>query len=76
MFENQKKTLEVIKLQIFIIKKFLRNTCLALISLNSALNIGDNYNPQVFLKEYKYTEKKIITYDNLSDFSFSSDDEE
>ena len=34
------------------------HTCLALISLNSAINKDDNYYPQVFLKECKYTEKK------------------
>ena len=34
-------------------------TCLAAISLHSALKEDDNYYPQVFLKECKYIEKKI-----------------
>ena len=34
------------------------HTCLAGISLDSALKKDDNYYPQVFLKECKYTEKK------------------
>ena len=50
-------------------------TCLAVISLDSALN-SDNYYPQVFLKECEYTEKKVIRHfhDNLSDFSCSYDE--
>ena len=53
----------------------LNHTCLAVISLDSALKEDDNYYPQVFLKECKYTEKKVIRHinDNLSDFSYSSD---
>ena len=52
------------------------HTCLALISLDSALMKYENYYLQVFLKECKYIEKKIVRHDsdNLSDF-FSSDDE-
>ena len=51
------------KLQIFKIKKFLikvdsNHTCLAVISLDSALNKDVNYYPQVFLKECKHIEKK------------------
>ena len=34
------------------------HTCLAVISLNSALKKDDNYYPQVFSKECKYIEKK------------------
>ena len=51
------------------------HTCLALINLDSALKKDDNYYPQVFLKECKYTEKKIIRHinNNLNDF-FSSDE--
>ena len=30
------------------------HTCLAVISLNSVLNKGGNYYPQVFLRECKY----------------------
>ena len=33
------------------------HTCLAVISLDSALNKDRNYYPQVFLKQCKYTEK-------------------
>ena len=48
--------------------------CLAVISLDSALKKDGNHYPQAFLKECKYTEKKVIRHinDNLSDFSFSS----
>ena len=56
------------------------HTCLAVISLDSALKEDENYYPQVFLKEYKYIEKKVIRHinDNLSDFSSSdaSDEEQ
>ena len=34
------------------------HTCLAVISLDSALKKDENYYPQVFLKECKYIEKK------------------
>ena len=53
------------------------HTCLAVISMDSALKKDDNYYPQVFLKECKYIEKKVVRYvhDNLSDFSSSSGDE-
>ena len=65
----------VIKLQIFWIKKFQRwkNACLAIIGMLSALKKYENYYPQVFLRECKYTEKKIIrhTHDILSDFVYS-----
>ena len=49
------------------------HTCLAVISLDSALKKDDNYYPQVFLKECKYIEKKVLGHinDNLSDFSYS-----
>ena len=47
--------------------------CLVAISLDSALKKDDNHYPQVFLKECKYIEKKVIRYinDTLSDFSSS-----
>ena len=50
-------------------------TCLAVISLDSAPKKGENYYPQVFLKECKYIDKKVLRHihDNLS--GFSSDDE-
>ena len=50
--------------------------CLAVISLDSACKKDDNYYPQVFLKKYKYIEKRVIRHikNNLSDFSSSSDE--
>ena len=50
------------------------HTCLAVISLDSALKKIDFCYPQVLLKECKYIEKKVIRHinDNLSDFSSSS----
>ena len=52
------------------------HTCLAAISLDSALKKDDYYYPQVFLKECKYVEEEVVRHinDNLSDFS--SDDDE
>ena len=54
------------------------HTRLAVISLDSALKKDVNYYPQVFLKECKYIEKKVIRHinDNLSDFSFSNESDE
>ena len=69
----------VMNLQIFMIKKVDSNhTCLAVISLDFALEKDDNYYLQVFLKECKYIEKKVIRHinDNLSDFSYSDDSDE
>ena len=59
------------------IPKFDSNhTYLAVISLDSALKKNDNYYSQVFLKECKCISKKVVRdiHDNLSDFSYSSDD--
>ena len=52
------------------------HTCLAITSLYSALKKDDNYFLHVFLKECKFIEKKVVRYihDNLSDFSYSSDE--
>ena len=52
------------------------HTFLTVISLDSTLKKDDNYYPQVFLKECKYNEKKVIRHinDNLSDFSSYSDE--
>ena len=36
------------------------HTCLAVTSLDFALIKGESYYPQVFLKEYKYIEKKYL----------------
>ena len=54
------------------------HTCLAVISLDSAFKKDDSYYPQVILKECKYIAKKVVRYihDNLSDFSYSSDESE
>ena len=38
------------------------HTCLAVISLNSALKKYRNYYLQVFLKEYKYIEEEVIRH--------------
>ena len=70
----------VIKLQIFRMKKIPKvdynHICLAAISLDSALNKDGNYYPQVFLKECKYIEKKVIRHviDDLESCSNDSDD--
>ena len=47
-------------------------TCLAVISLDYAIKKGENYYPQVFLKDSKYIKKKVIRHidDNFSDFFF------
>ena len=55
------------------------HTCLAVISLDSALNKNGNYYPQIFLKECKYIIKKVIRHiiDDLeSSFDYSDDSEE
>ena len=53
-------------------------TCLAVISLDSALMKDDNYYPQVFyiFTECKYIEKKVVRHihDNLNGFSYCSDE--
>ena len=51
------------------------DTCLAVISLDSALKKDENYYLQVFFKDCKYIEKKVIRHinDNLHDF-YSDDD--
>ena len=43
-------------------KVYSNHTCLAVISLNSALKADENYYPQVFLTECKYIEKKVVRY--------------
>ena len=52
------------------------HTFLAVVSLDSDFKKDDNYYPQVFLKECKYIEKKIVKHinDKLSNFSYSSDE--
>ena len=71
----------LMKLQIFMIKNInldSNHTCLAVISLDSASKKEENCYPQVFLKECKYIEKKVVRHihDNLSDFSFSDESDE
>ena len=55
----------VMKLQVLLIKNFLRWT----------LKKDDNYYLQVFLKGCKYIEKKVIRHinDNLNDFPYSDE---
>ena len=52
------------------------HTYLAIISLDSALNKDGNYYQQVFLKEHKYIEKKVIRHitDELESFSDDFDE--
>ena len=54
------------------------HTYLAVIGLDTALKKDENYYSQVFLKECKYIEKKVITLinSNLSDFSSSDESDE
>ena len=51
------------------------HTCISVISLDFALIKNENYYPQVFLKECKYIEKKVIRHinDNLTNFSYSDE---
>ena len=46
--------------------------------MDSALRKDENYYPQVFLKERKYIEKKVVRHinNNLSDFSSSNESDE
>ena len=60
------------------IKKFLRQALisnLAVISQDSALKKDKSHCPQVFLKECKHIDKKLIRHinDNLSDISYSDE---
>ena len=54
------------------------HTCLVVIILVSALKKDDNYYLQVFLKECKYIDKKVVRHinDNLSNFSSSDESDE
>ena len=65
------------KLQIFMIKKIpnadSNHTCLAVISFDSALQKDENYYAQVFLKESKCIEKKVIRH-IIDDLEISSED--
>ena len=52
------------------------HTCLALISLDSALKKDETYYPQVFLKECKCSKKELIKNITQSIEIFSSDSDE
>ena len=54
------------------------HTFLAVIILDSALKKDENYYPQMFLKECKCIEKKVIRHTNndLSDFFYSEECDE
>ena len=52
------------------------HTCLAVISLDSALEKAESYHPQVFLKECKYIEKKVVRHNHGNLGDFPSDDAE
>ena len=54
------------------------HTGLVVISLDSALKKSENYHTQLFFKECKYIEKKVINHinDNLSDFSSEEESEQ
>ena len=61
------------------ITKFLRQILIiVVIRLDSFLKKGKNYYLQVFLKECKYIEKKVIRYvnGNLCDFPSSDESDE
>ena len=53
------------------------HTCLAVMSLKSAVKKDENYYPQAFLKESKYIFKKVVTHiiEDLESFSGDSDEE-
>ena len=73
----------VMKLQISMIKKISKvdssHACLAVISLDSTVKEDENYS-QIFLKECKYIEKKVVGHiiddlESSSDYSDESDEE-
>ena len=68
----------VIKLHVFMIKLDSNYTYLAVIILDTALMKDGSYYPQVFLKECKYIEKKVVKHinDNFSDFPSSNEPDE
>ena len=52
------------------------HTCLTVINLDSALKRDENYKPQVFRKEYKYINKKLIRHITQNKLIFFSDSDE
>ena len=71
---NETNVLEVVDKKIPKVDS--NHTSLAVIGLDSAFKRDDNYYLDVFLNECKYIEKKVRRHihDNLSDFSYSSDE--
>ena len=57
------------------LRVYLNHTCLAIISLDSALKKDENYYLQEYLKECKYIEKEVIRHINDNLIYFSSADE-
>ena len=57
------------------LRVYLNHTCLAIISLDSALKKDENYYLQQYLKECKYIEKEVIKHINDNLIYFSSADE-
>ena len=53
------------------------HTCLAIITLHSALKKDENYYPKVLLKECKYIEKNVIRRitEDMDSFSSNSGEE-
>ena len=51
------------------------HTCLAVITMDSALKKNDNFYPKVFLKECKNVKKRVTRHINNNMSDFSSDDE-
>ena len=51
-------------------------TCLKILTLDSSLKKNDSYYPQVFLKECRYNEKKVVSHIHVyfSNFSYSFDE--
>ena len=60
-----------------ILKEDSNHNCLAIISLDFVLKRDENNYRQYFLKECRYTARKVVKHihDNLSDFCFSHADE-
>ena len=50
------------------------HTCSAVISLDSALKIDENFYPQLFLKDCKYINKKNVVRLIIDDLESSSED--
>ena len=66
----------MIKVQDFTTTTRSYHTCLSVTSFSSALKKDDIYYPQVFLKECRHIEKKVVRHihDTLTGFFYSSGD--